>query len=83
MSSQTVIIREVDGREKVGKRRQGPKGEYFAKTKVSQQMRSYELRHELASVQKEAASTNIKQRIMEGLLLRCDQEILEHSFEFA
>ncbi len=39
MSSQTVIIREVDVGEKVGKRRL--KGECFAKTKVSQQMRSY------------------------------------------
>lgn len=56
--------------------------ETYAQTRIVQQMRSYELREELEAVEKETASSCIKQRTLESLLGRYEQDVLEGCFYF-
>ena len=78
----SVLYRKSNPRQPLKKQAMTLKHDPYQKARLQQQMRGYELREQLDEVRREAENTSLKQKILEGLLFRCDCDP-DSSFYFA
>ena len=75
----SVLYRKSSQKQPLKKQALTLKHDPYQRARLQQQMRGYELRTELEVVKKDTRNTALKQKILEGLLIRCENDI-DNSF---